>query len=106
MYTITMSDEPIAIGASWEPAVTVSPIVATRKKVPMNSVRYLRMAAPLSAGAPQPARRIRGRARRGKGGALVDKIVRPGQVARASVPRSSVRRAQRQTLIPGIESNG
>src|SRR5262249_451829 len=38
-----INEDPMASGAIGAPAVTVSPIVNTRKNVPMNSVRYLRM---------------------------------------------------------------
>jgi hypothetical protein len=38
MYTMTMSIEPIAIGAKGVPATTTMPMVSTRKKVPINSV--------------------------------------------------------------------
>src|SRR5882724_5582887 len=38
-----INDDPIASGAMGAPVVTVSPTVNTRKNVPMNSVRYLRM---------------------------------------------------------------
>src|SRR5579862_9388241 len=42
---MTMSDAPIASGAMTPgaPGMTVQPTVSTRKKVPMNSVRYLFM---------------------------------------------------------------
>jgi hypothetical protein len=38
MYTMIMSEQPIASGASGVPPSTVRPIVSTRKNVPMNSV--------------------------------------------------------------------
>src|SRR5437867_13377365 len=41
MYTITMSTAPMASGAIGVPPSTDSPIVRTRKNVPMSSVRYL-----------------------------------------------------------------
>src|SRR6185295_13059976 len=41
MYTITMRTAPMASGAIGVPPNTDSPIVRTRKNVPMNSVRYL-----------------------------------------------------------------
>jgi hypothetical protein len=43
MYTITMSTAPMASGAIGVPPSTDSPIVRTRKNVPMSSVRYLFM---------------------------------------------------------------
>ena len=39
MYTITISDAPIASGAIGVPTSTLQPIVKTRKNVPVNSVR-------------------------------------------------------------------
>jgi len=38
MYTMIMSDEPIAIGASGDCASVVRPTVSTRKYVPTSSV--------------------------------------------------------------------
>ena len=39
MYTMIMSDEPIASGAKGVPFIKVNAAVRTRKNVPMNSVR-------------------------------------------------------------------
>src|SRR5689334_3461487 len=48
MYTITMSVAPMARPANGVPLTIEKPTLATRKNVPMNSVRYRFMRAPSS----------------------------------------------------------
>src|ERR1700750_1576761 len=50
MYTITISTAPLASGAIGSWAVTTSPMVSTRKKVPISSVVSLRVIGALTDG--------------------------------------------------------